>query len=141
MKANQRPSFVLHPRRPLAFLEPNEDEVIADQQRALDKHAVRGEEAQHLVLAHLGQLVLEFHGLIQKAAGVEKLFQRQTAPLVPRGQLVISRILRFDVAELIGDPLLVQPLSRLLAGGSLGITNKNHGVHSPNIYSKLPQSR
>ena len=69
---------------------------------------------------------------------LKNLFQRQTAPLVPRGQLVISRILRFDVAELIGDPLFVQPLSRLLAGGALGVTNKKHGVHSPNIYSKLP---
>ena len=58
---------------PLGFLEAHENEIVAYQQRALDQHTVCGEDLQHLVLAHTGQLVLQSHGLIQQAAGVEKL--------------------------------------------------------------------
>ena len=41
--------------------------------------------------------------------------------LVPCGQLVVSGIFQLDIAKIIGDVVLVQPCSRLLAGGALGI--------------------
>ena len=119
--------------RPLGFLEAHEDKIVPYQQRALDQHTVCGEELQHLVLAHLWQLVLQLHGLIQQAAGVEKFLQRQSTALVPCSQLVISRVLQLDVAEIVGNVVFVQPLSRLLAGGAFGVANKGHGSRSCSV--------
>jgi len=51
-------SFIFQLFRPLGFFKAHEHKFIAHQKRTLDEHAVCGEELQHLVLAHLGQLVL-----------------------------------------------------------------------------------
>lgn len=48
--------------------------------------------------------------------------------LVPCGQLVVSGIFQLDIAKIIGDVVLVQPCSRLLAGGAFGVADKSHGV-------------
>ena len=85
---------------------------------------------QHPVRAHLGQLVLQLHGLIEQAAGIEELFQRQSAAPVPCGQLVVSRVFQLDVAEIVGNVVFVQPFSRFLAGGAFGIADKGHGSRS-----------
>ena len=47
---------------------------------------------------------------------------------MPRCQLVTGGIRRLDVAELVDDFVLVQPLSRLLAGRTLGVTDKYHSL-------------
>ena len=47
--------------------------------------------------------------------------------LVPCGQLVVSGIFQLDIAKIIGDVVLVQPCSRLLAGGAFGVADKDRG--------------
>ena len=42
----RRHLLCVQPFRPLSFPEAHKDEVLADQQRALDQHAVCGEKAQ-----------------------------------------------------------------------------------------------
>ena len=116
--------------RPLALLEANEHEVLAHQQRALDQHTIRGQELQHLLLAHPGQPVLQPHGFIQQPAGVEKFLQRQSAALVPPGKLLIGGIFQLDIAKLVGNLILVQPFSCLLAGGTFGVANQSNHLFS-----------
>ena len=50
--------------------------------------------------------------------------------LVPCGQLVVSGIFQLDIAKIIGDVVLVQPCSRLLAGGAFGVADKGHVLRS-----------
>ena len=64
---------------PLGFFKSDEDKIVPDQKRAFDQHSVRSKKPQHLLLAHAGQLVLEFHGLVEQTAGIKKFLQRQTA--------------------------------------------------------------
>ena len=53
--------------------------------------------------------------------------------LVPCGQLVVSGIFQLDIAKIIGDVVLVQPCSRLLAGGAFGVADKRSWSHAPSI--------
>ena len=43
---------------PLVFLEADEDKAFSDENRALDQHAVGGQEAELFLLRHSGQLFL-----------------------------------------------------------------------------------
>ena len=114
------------PLRPLGLPEACQDKRIAYQQRTLDQHTVRGQKLQHCILAHIGQLVLQTHGLVEQAAGIEKFLQRQSAALMPCGQLVIGGVFQLDVPKDIVDVVFVQPFFRLLAGGAFGIAEKDH---------------
>ena len=119
------------PLPPLPLFKSHQDKVLANQQGALDQHTVCGQELDHLLLAHAGQLVLQGHGLIEQAAGVEKFLQGEAAALMPCGQLLGSRVVQLDVPEVIGDLVVIQPLFGLLAGGALGVTEKDHEFRPP----------
>ena len=126
----RRHLLCVQPFRPLSFPEAHEDEVLADQQRALDQHAVCGEKAQHLILVHMRQLVLQAHGLVEQAAGVEELLRRQSAAPLPFCQLLIRGLFLLDVPEIIRNVVFFQLFLGFLAGGTFGVAEEDHGFHS-----------
>ena len=77
------PHSVLEAAFPLGFPEANQNKFIGDQQRTLYQHAIGSKQPQHLILGHAGQLVLQRHGFIKLSAGVDELFQRQSAAGMP----------------------------------------------------------
>lgn len=69
--------------------------------------------------------------LIKKPAGIEELFQRKAAFLMPLPELCFGWILFFDVAGLVWDAFCVKPFLGLLAGSAFGVAKKDHGGVSP----------
>ena len=126
----RRHLLCVQPFRPLSFPEAHKDEVLADQQRALDQYAVCGEKTQHLILAHAGELFLQRQGAVEQAAGVEELLQRQSAAPLPFRQLLIRGVFLLDVPEIIGNVVFFQPFFGFLAGGTFGVSEEDHGFHS-----------
>ena len=69
--------------------------------------------------------------LIKKPAGIEELFQRKAAFLMPLPELCFGWILFFDVAGLVWDAFCVKPFLGLLAGSAFGVAKKDHGGSPP----------
>ena len=68
---------------------------------------------------------------VNKPAGIEELFQRKAAFLMPLPELCFGWILFFDVAGLVWDAFCVKPFLGLLAGSAFGVAKKDHGGVSP----------
>ena len=77
---NPSPPYLL---LPLLLVETGQDEVFANYEGAFDQHAVGSEESELFVFGHLWKLILEVHLLVEHAAGVEELLERQSAFSVP----------------------------------------------------------
>lgn len=71
--------------------------------------------------------------LIKKPAGIEELFQRKTACLMPLPEFGYGWVLLLDVAGLIWNAFRVKPFLGLLAGGAFGVAKKNHGGMPPAV--------
>ena len=97
---------------------------MPDQQRALDKHPIGREKCQHFLLAHSRKFGFQLHRLVQKPARVKKFFKRQPAFVIPLRQLLLRRILRFDIADRIRRLMLVEPFLRLMTRGAFRLTDK-----------------
>ena len=69
--------------------------------------------------------------LIEKPAGIEELFQRKAAFLMPLPEFGFGWILLLDVAGLVWNAFHVKPFLGLLAGGAFGVAKKNHGGLPP----------
>ena len=121
------PRVSAQPGRPLGLSEAHQHEVLPYQNGALDQHTVGGQQGELLILAHAGQLVLQGQGLVLQAAGVEKTLEGQAAEGVPAAQLRLGGVLGLDVPHLSGQAPGLQPRLGLLAGGALGVTDKQHG--------------
>ena len=114
---------------PFRLFKAHKNHAIPDGKRPLHQHSVGCKQFQHFFFAHGRQPVFQIHGLIEQAAGVEKLFQRQAAGMVPRREFLVRRVVCFDVPDRIVNSVFVQLLLRLLAGSALGVANKvNHSV-------------
>ena len=114
----------------LYLAEAGADEVLPHQDGPLYQHPVGGQQGQLLLLAHLRQLVLQAQSLVLEAAGVEELLQGHSALLPPAPQLLRRRIFQLNIPGLVRDVPLVQKGFRLLAGGALGVPQKQHDALS-----------
>ena len=78
--------------------------------------------------AMCGSKVL-FH--IKKPAGIEELFQRKPAFLMPLPELGFGWVLLLDVAGLIWNAFRVKLFLGFLASGAFGVAKKDHGGSPP----------
>lgn len=69
--------------------------------------------------------------LIKKPAGIEELFQRKPAFLMPLPEFGFGWVLLLDVAGLIWNAFGVKPFLGLLAGSAFGVAKKDHGGVPP----------
>ena len=69
--------------------------------------------------------------LIKKPAGIEELFQRKPAFLIPLPEFCFGWVLLLDVAGLIWNAFGVKPFLGLLAGSAFGVAKKDHGGVPP----------
>ena len=69
--------------------------------------------------------------LIKKPAGIEELFQRKPAFLIPLPEFRFGWVLLLDVAGCVWNPFGVKPFLGLLAGGAFGVAKKDHGGSPP----------
>lgn len=69
--------------------------------------------------------------LIKKPAGIEELFQRKSAFLMPLPEFGFGWFLLLDVAGLVWDAFCVKPFLGLLAGSAFGVAKKDHGGVPP----------
>ena len=69
--------------------------------------------------------------LIKKPAGIEELFQRKPAFLIPLPEFGHGWVLLLDVAGCVWNPFGVKPFLGLLAGGAFGVAKKDHGGVPP----------
>ena len=69
--------------------------------------------------------------LIKKPAGIEELFQRKPAFLMPLPEFGFGWVLLLDVAGLIWNAFGVKPFLGLLAGSAFGVAKKDHGGMPP----------
>jgi poly(A) polymerase len=83
---------------PLIFPESHQHLVTTDEDGTLDQHTVGGQQLQLLFLSHGGQLLFQIHGFVEKAGGIEKLLQGQSADVLPQLQLPITGIAKLNVA-------------------------------------------
>ena len=123
----QRQKISSDHRAPVTLLEADQHEAFAHKYRALYQHTVRGQKLKLLLVAHGRQLVFESQRLILQTACIEKLPQGKSALLLSGFQLRGSRVVVFNVSLGVFDAVVVQPLSRFLAGGAFGVADKLHG--------------
>ena len=71
--------------------------------------------------------------LIKKPAGIEELFQRKPAFLIPLPEFRFGWVLLLDVAGHIWNPFGVKPFLGFLASGAFGVAKKNHGGMPPAV--------
>ena len=69
--------------------------------------------------------------LIKKPAGIEELFQRKPAFLIPLPEFRFGWVLLLDVAGHIWNSFRVKLFLGFLAGGAFGVAKKNHGRIPP----------
>ena len=69
--------------------------------------------------------------LIKKPAGIEELFQRKPAFLIPLPEFCFGWVLLLDVAGHIWNSFRVKPFLGLLAGSAFGVAKKDHGGVPP----------
>ena len=65
--------------------------------------------------------------LIKKPAGIEELFQRKPAFLIPLPEFRFGWVLLLDVAGHIWNSFRVKLFLGFLASGAFGVAKKNHG--------------
>ena len=109
---------------PLDLFEADKDEGITDKDGAFYEHAVGGKQGEHLVLGHLGKLILEVEGFIEQTTRIEKFSYWQPAFSVPLSELVERGIAQLYIAELVFNSVIVEPLFCLLAGCTFGVAYK-----------------
>ena len=69
--------------------------------------------------------------LIKKPAGIEELFQRKPAFLIPLPEFRFGWVLLLDVAGHIWNSFRVKPFLGFLASGAFGVAKKGHGGVPP----------
>ena len=69
--------------------------------------------------------------LIKKPAGIEELFQRKPAFLIPLPEFRFGWVLLLDVAGHIWNSFRVKLFLGFLASGAFGVAKKNHGGMPP----------
>ena len=69
--------------------------------------------------------------LIKKPAGIEELFQRKSAFLIPLQEFCFGWVLLLDVAGHIWNSFRVKLFLGFLASGAFGVAKKDHGGSSP----------
>ena len=69
--------------------------------------------------------------LIKKPAGIEELFQRKPAFLIPLPEFRFGWVLLLDVAGHIWNSFRVKPFLGFLASGAFGVAKKDHGGSPP----------
>lgn len=89
------------------FPEADEDEVLTDEEGALDEHTIGGEEGKHFVFGHCGEFFFEAQGFVEKTTCVEEAFQGQSAFAVPFCEFVKGGVILLDVTQDIGDAVIV----------------------------------
>jgi len=87
---------------PIGFLETYQNGIFQNNQRPLDQHSVGREQLKLFFLGHGRKFGFQFHGFIEKTAGVEELFQGKAAAGMPLFQFFVSGIVLLAVTVLIG---------------------------------------
>ncbi len=95
-----------------------------DQDWPLDQHTVTGQELDLRFLVHAGQFVFELQFSVLHTTAVEEGADGLAAFGNPVGQLLGPGPVFFNIAELIGDLMLVKETPCFTAGPSFGITDK-----------------
>lgn len=92
---------------PFRFFKTDQYVTVRQQNRAFDQHSVSSQQLQLFFFVQLRQLILQAQCFILQAAGIKKLFQRQTAVFLPGAQLASSRIICFNIAFCVFDFMIL----------------------------------